>query len=430
MRWSPLPLLFLLALPHPVSRAQDEFERPPISYSKSQPQNRITQLQEKIDRGEVQLDYDKEFGYLRSVLQALDVPESSQSLVFSKTSLQLRRISPHTPRAIYFSDDLYIGYCRAGDVMEISAVDPNLGAVFYTLDQRSPAAAPQFQRQTDNCLVCHSSSRTEGVPGHLVRSLFVDISGQPLLTAGSRTVNHTTPIEHRWGGWYVTGNSGSQKHLGNFIAKKDVEPNKIDNSEGVNLDTLEKRFPTERYLTPHSDIVALMVLEHQTHVHNCLTAANFATRQALAYDAMMSEVLENKESKLLDSTRRRIESAGEKLVDALLFVDEAPITEPITGTSGYAEAFSKVGPRDAQGRSLRDLDMTRRMFKYPCSYLIYSEAFDSLPKEMRDYLARRFTEILSGRDNNKKFAHLSAADRAAILEILRETKPDFLAAPQ
>lgn len=429
MRTRSLAFSFLIAMCMVGnSFAQDDFERAPIEYSASQPSNCITRLQEKLDKGEVKLDFDKEFGYLKSVLAALEIPKESQSLVFSKTSLQLRRISPHTPRAIYFKDDLYIGFCRAGDVMEVSAVDPKLGAVFYTLDQRAPEKSPKFERQTDNCLVCHSSSRTEGVPGHLVRSLFVDISGQPLLTAGSRTVNHTTPIEHRWGGWYVTGTHGDQKHLGNLIAQRDVQPNTVKNEDGQNVTSLDKRFPTEHYVTPHSDIVALMVLEHQTLTHNCLTSANFATRQALAYDEMMGKVLDKKEGERLESTNRRIQSAGEKLIDAIFFVEEAPITAPIVGTSGYAESFAKQGPRDSKGRSLRDFDLNRRMFKYPCSYLIYSEAYDALPKEMMEFLRRRFDEILTGKDTSKKFAHLSSEDRAAIWEILKETKPALLEA--
>jgi hypothetical protein len=424
-------VVILLSLaPLTAAGAQDDFERPPIEYSKSEPRNRISALQEKLDRGEVKLQYEKERGYLTSVLSALQIPAESQSLVFSKTSLQLHRISPHAPRALYFTDDLYIGYCRAGDVMEISAVDPALGAVFYTLDQRSPEKPPKFQRQTESCLVCHSSSRTEGVPGHLVRSLFVDRGGQPILSAGSRTVNHTTPFEQRWGGWYVTGEHGDQKHLGNLIAEKDVQPHAVKNENGLNVVSLEKRFATEHYLTPHSDIVALMVLEHQTFVHNQITHANFATRQALDYDAMMGKVLEKKEGERLESTTRRIQSAGDKLVDALLFVDEAPLTAAVRGTSKFAERFVQQGPRDSKGRSLRDFDLTKRMFKYPCSYLIYSEAFDALPKEMHEYISHRFNEILGGKDDSKKFAHLSSSDCQAILEILRETKPALMALRQ
>jgi hypothetical protein len=407
--------------------ADDEFERAPILYSESTPQNRVSDVQAQIDRDELHLEYSPEFGYLPSLLKALLVPAESQSLVFSKTSLQMRRISPRTPRAIYFSDDVYVGFCQSGEVLEISAVDPKLGAVFYSLDQRQ-MDRPQIVRRTDNCLVCHSSSRVEGVPGHVIRSLYVDNSGQPLLSGGSRTVDHTTPIDQRWGGWYVTGTHGTQKHLGNLTVKgRDfVEP--VDNSEGHNLVDLEFRINPDRYLTAHSDIVALMVLEHQAFVHNRLTRANFDTRQALAYEATINDAMDKPAGSELESTTRRIKSTGDRLVQALLFTDEAPLTAPIKGTSGYAEQFASSGPRDKQGRSLRDLDMTTRMFKYPCSYLIYSKSFDGLPSQSRDYVLQRLWDVLSGNDTSKEFSHLSPTDRRTILEILCETKnglPDY-----
>jgi hypothetical protein len=407
--------------------ADDEFERAPILYSESTPHNRVSDVQAQIDRDELHLEYSPEFGYLPSLLKALQVPVESQSLVFSKTSLQMRRISPRTPRAIYFSDDVYVGFCQSGEVLEISAVDPKLGAVFYSLDQRQ-MDRPQIVRRTDNCLVCHSSSRVEGVPGHVIRSLYVDNSGQPLLSGGSRTVDHTTPIDQRWGGWYVTGTHGTQKHLGNLTVKgRDfVEP--VDNSEGHNLVDLEFRINPDRYLTAHSDIVALMVLEHQAFVHNRLTRANFDTRQALAYEATINDAMDKPAGSELESTTRRIKSTGDRLVQALLFTDEAPLTAPIKGTSGYAEQFASSGPRDKQGRSLRDLDMTTRMFKYPCSYLIYSKSFDGLPSQSRDYVLQRLWDVLSGNDTSKEFSHLSPTDRRTILEILCETKnglPDY-----
>jgi len=417
-----LVLLVGLATAH-VS-AQDPFESPPISYSQATPDNCISQLQARIDRGETSLSYEDRQGYLKAVLSALNVPVESQSLVFSKTSLQLRRISPRTPRALYFNDHVYVGYCQSGDVMEVSAVDPQLGAVFYTLKQHSTDAAPRFERQTDNCLVCHSSSRTDGVPGHLIRSLHVDKGGHPLLSAGSRNVDHTTPIDQRWGGWYVTGEHGAQKHLGNLITDDDADPDRIDNSAGHNVTSLTDRFNTDRYLTSHSDIVALMVLEHQVFVHNRITNANFATRQALAYDETMNRVLEKPEGNRLESTTRRIHDAGDKLVDALLLVNEAPLSSQIRGTSGYAEIFSVTGPRDGVGRSLRDLDLTQRLFRYPCSYLIYSDAFARLPNEVRFYVWDRLRDVLTGQDTSPKFAHLSAADRAAILDILQQTLPE------
>ena len=404
--------------------ADDEFDEPPISYSSSTPDNCISKLQSKIDRGEVVLKHHERLGYLPDVLNALEVPIESQMFVFSKTSLQLRRISPTTPRAVYFNDDVYIGFCQDGDVLEVSASDPKLGTVFYSMRQEQQDR-PLFRRHTDACMVCHSSSRTEGVPGHLVRSVFVDTDGTPILSSGSRVVDHTTPFKRRWGGWYVTGTHGSQQHLGNLtIAGRDV-PEDLDNAAGQNVTALADRFDTKEYLSPHSDIVALMVLEHQALMHNRLTKAHFATRQALSHEKMLNEMLENAPGTRLDSTTRRIQNAGNELVDALLFVDEARLKEPIAGTSNFTSVFSKAGPDDKEGRSLRDLDLKTRLFRYPCSYLIYSDSFKGLPSEMKSFVWKRIWEVVSGADQSDRFTHLSKSDRKAIREILRATVRDL-----
>jgi hypothetical protein len=342
-------------------------------------------------------------------------------LVFSKTSLQRDRISPKKPRAVYFGDEVYVGYCRSGEVLEVSAVDPQLGAVFYTLDQ-SQVDRPRFQRQTDNCLVCHSSSRTGGVPGHLVRSLYANESGEPILSAGSHTVDHTTPLAQRWGGWYVTGEHGAQTHLGNLVVAGRQVQEPVDNAQGQNVTQLAGRLRLETYLSEHSDIVALMVLEHQTLVHNRLAKANFATRSALHYQTEMNRAFGQPEATVLESVTRRIQSAGDELAEALLFAGEAPLTAPIRGTSGFQDEFTQVGPRDPAGRSLREFDLSKRLFKYPCSYLIYSRAFDELPAELRNYVWQRLENVLSGKDSSPKFAHLSADDRRAIAAILQATK--------
>ena len=401
-----------------------EFEQPPIRYSQSQPENRVSRLIERVTAGEVQLKYDQRQGYLRSLLAELDVPVSSQMLVFSKTSLQRQRIAPRTPRALYFTDDVYVGCCQQGDVLEISAADPQLGTVFYTLDQHD-ATRPRFLRQTDNCLICHGSSQTKDVPGHLVRSVFSDAGGLPILSAGTYRIDHTSPLEKRWGGWYVTGTHGEQKHLGNLIIREQSVPDEVDNSTGMNLVSLAGRCDTSAYLTPHSDIVALMVLEHQADAHNYITRANFLTRQAMHYQQALNRELHEPADHIWDSTKSRIKNAGEPLVEYLLFSGEAKLTAPIRGVSGFTEEFARRGPRDSKGRSLRDFDLTTRLFKYPCSYLIYSPSFAALPKEVKDYVLHRMQEVLSGADQSGKFTHLSAADRRAISEILGETLPDW-----
>src|SRR5689334_2485261 len=239
----------------------DDFDRPPINYSTAKTDNLVTRLQQRIDSGDVKLPFADEFGYLPAVLKELKVPTSSQMLVFSKTSLQRDRIGPRTPRAVYFTDDVYVGFCRLGELMEVAVADPNLGNVFYTVTQE-PAAKPKFNRQTETCLSCHLS-RHQGIPALTVRSVYPDREGNPILSGGSFRTDHTSPLKERWGGWYVTGTHGKQSHLGNLILPRRTVPDDLVNTDGLNVTDLKGRIDTGLYLTPHSDIVALMVLEHQ-----------------------------------------------------------------------------------------------------------------------------------------------------------------------
>ncbi len=419
VRWLIAVTLFGLAAP-PAGAADLDAE--PISYSTAPAENAVTRLLQRLQSGQTRLTHDDEHGYLRSVLRELNVPESSQVLVFSKTSLQRQRISPKTPRAVYFNDDVYVGFCLRGDVMELSAVDPRLGTVFYTLDQHD-ADRPHFQRQGDSCLICHGSSQNQGFPGHLVRSIYPDADGQPILSAGSHRTDHTSPLRERWGGWYVTGTSGHQVHMGNLILRDKRHPEQVSLAEGCNVTDLRDRFTVGLYPTPHSDIVALMVLEHQAEGHNRITRANFLTRLALRDEAEINKALGRPTDEHSPSTLSRIKNAGEPLVKYLLFSGETKLTDPVAGTSSFAREFSQRGPHDPRGRSLRNLDLRQRLFVYPCSYLIYSAAFDGLPQPVKDYVLRRLWEVLSGQDTSKDFSHLSAADRRAVLEILLDTKP-------
>ena len=419
-------LMLLISTISVTSAFAGDFETEPIKYSDGQPNNVISKLQTQLDQGDLRLKFDSEFGYLPAVLEALKVPRSTQGLVFSKTSFQRQRIAPRTPRAIYFNDDVYVGYCQNGDVVEISAVDPVLGTVFYSLDQEE-SEKPKFLRHTDNCLICHGSTHTLGVPGHMIRSVYPDIGGYPVLAAGTYRIDHTSPLHQRWGGWYVTGTHGSQKHLGNLIIRDGERSmaEEVENTAGHNVSDLGRRFDTSHYLVPHSDIVALMVLEHQGQAHNLITRANFETRSALYYEAALNRELKQPFGRQWDSTKSRIRSVTEPLVKYLLFCNEAELTAPISGTSGFTKEFAQIGPKDNKGRSLRDLDLSNRMFKHPCSYLIYSEGFDALPDAVKSPVYQRLYDVLSGKDTSKEFAHLSNADRTAIIEILRSTKKNL-----
>jgi hypothetical protein len=315
-----------------------------------------------------------------------------------------------------------IGSCRGGQVIEISTADEAIGTAFYTLAQ-SEDDTPAPTRQTDSCLICHSSSANQGIPGHLVRSLFVDRQGNPMLESGSFRTDHTSPLEERWGGWYVTGTSGRQRHMGNVIGKGRPKSGKLEKTDGVNVTDLNGRFTTSAYLTPHSDIVALMVLEHQAGMLNVLARAGLETRMALHYEREINKALGRPIDEASESARSRIKSAGDAVLEYMLFRDEARLTDAIKGTSSFAAEFARRGPRDSKGRSLRDFDLSRRLFRYPCSYLIYSPAFDSLPKEVKDHIYQRLWDILNNREDNKRDPALTDEDRGMILEILAETKP-------
>jgi hypothetical protein len=379
------------------------FEEDTIAYSKTPESGPVARLQRQIEEGKVRLKHETAYGYLLSVLHELKVPKSSQMLVFSKTSFQRERISPHNPRAVFFSDDVYVGYVPGSPMLEISTVDPKLGGVFYTLDQR-PVDKPRFAR-TDQCLECHASGKTMGVPGHLVRSFETDESGVTDLKSGVSLVNHRTPFEERWGGWYVTGTHGDQTHRGNLIGAEAFDRQKREPNYLGNVTNLSQFFDVSIVPAPHSDIVALMVLEHQTHMHNYLARLNQAARIMLLQYGHV----------------KYLQSAVDSFLEYLLFTEEAPLTTRVNGASGFAQEFAAAGPKDSKGRSLRDFDLRTRLFKYPCSYLIYSEAFDELPAPLKETIYKRLFDILSGKD--KEFEAIQPQTRLAILEILRETKP-------
>lgn len=421
---------------------QDGFDLPPILYSASISNDPVAALQRKLDAGEVRLQRDPKFGYLPSLLKELNVPPESQVLVFSKTSLQVHKISPANPRAVYFNDSVYVGYVPGSEILEIAANDPQLGAIFYTLDgsEQEPdreADAKQndgtstgdgFQlvRDRGNCLSCHATSRTENVPGYLVRSIYPDRSGRARTGASSFTTDYRSPWKHRWGGWYVTGSHGAMRHMGNVFAVDRSDPQKLDVESGANWMVLPSRV-RPGLLLPSSDLVALLVLEHQTRVHNLITRANYETRQAVALDKAMNEALERPEEYRSESTQRRIASAANALAEALLMVDEPKLESVVSGTSTFREVFQAMGPTSQSGLSLRQLELSERLFKYPLSYLIYTPEFQALPDEvLRPIKARLVAELSDGEDAGMRRGLVPKPLRPETRRIVSETEPQIL----
>ncbi len=380
------------------------FEEDTINYNNTVSTGPITQLEKRLASGEAKFKYDKDYGWLLSMLEELKIPKSSQTLVFSKTSLQRERISPKTPRSLFFNDNIYLGFIPGAPVLEVTAVDPKLGGVFYTLDQ-TITDKPKFVRN-NQCLECHASAKSMGVPGHLVRSFATDDEGIADINTGTSLVNHRTPFEERWGGWYVTGTHGKQPHRGNLVGKAAFARHEKDPSFGGNVTDLGKFFDTTPYLMKQSDIAALMVLEHQSHMHNFITRINYEATIALQQYGHI----------------RYLKSISESFLKYLLFTEEAPLSATVRGNPQFVKDFTAQGPHDPKGRSLRDLDMNKRMFKYPCSFLIYSDAFDGLPAPLQEHLYQRLWDILSGKDTSPAYASLTPAVRRDILEILVATK--------
>ncbi len=371
----------------------------------------VALLQKKLANGQAKLDFEAQHGYLISLLQSLNVPISSQGLVFSKTSFQRQRISPQTPRALYFNETVYVGWVPGGDEIELSAIDPQKGPIFYTLDQRQSAL--RFTRRGE-CMGCHLGPKTLGVPGLMQRSVLTTPDGYPVSQVDGFITGHGSPLEDRWGGWYVTGTHQGNLHLGNSFVNRN-HPETMDRTAGANIIDLRDRFDTSRYLSPDSDIVALMVLAHQLKMHNLITHANYETHYALD------------QASAKDWAKQRMVKVAEPLLEYMLFRDEAHLKGPIKGTSNFAAEFQRTGPRDSKGRSLRELDLNTRLFRYPCSFLIYSDAFDALPQPLKTYLWQRLSQILTGNDQSGTYATMSASDRRAVLEILLDTKPQFRA---
>jgi len=386
-----------------------DLDHPAVQYRTRPSTDLVSALNARLQSGETRLAFENRTGYLRPLLEALHIPIDSQIAVFSKTSLQKPLIRPSNPRTIFFNDSVSVAWMRNGFI-EVAAQDPQQGAVFYTLSQ-SWVPVPQLHRE-NGCLQCHYTAISLGVPGFLANSVPSGNDGAIMPWLGNYVTDHRSPLEERWGGWYVTGRTGASRHLGNApVANPNADDiNVVD--ANLNLPTLAPRFDTSGYLSPHSDVVALLVFDHQMRMMNLLTRIGWEAR-VLMHDGRSAE-----------AAAAALRDAAAEVVDYMLFVDEAPL-KGVRGTSGFAESFSARGPRDSKGRSLRDLDLERRLMRYPCSYLIYSAAFDELPAAAKQAIYARMSQVLSGQERAAKYARLTPADRQSIVEILRETKKDL-----
>ena len=395
----------------------DALGHPAIAYDQPHDDDAVARLVRRLDAGEVRLgnqdgsrdaslDLGRGSAFLASVLRALQISPTSQVLVYSKTSLQAPLINPVQPRAIYFNDEVAVA-SPAGGFIEIAAQDPTRGFQFYVMQPGGANARPM---QTPRCLVCHHTYATSGVPGLFTRSVVTSANGTTAPRFGNGTSDHRSPFTDSWAGWYITGRAEGLTHLGNrFVSARAGAETADSQTSFATPVSLADRLHAPHLLTPYSDIVALLVLEHQTHAMNLLTRLGWEVRVARADRPERVAAI--------------AAAAAEELVDYLLFVDESPLPGRIAGTSGFTEDFAARGPRDRRGRSLRQFDLERRIFLYPCSYMIYSRAFAALPDEARAAVFQRLWRVLAGDVRGARYERLTLADRQAIVGILQDTLP-------
>lgn len=408
-------LLLILFLLPAIASAQFPYERdyPVINYADAETNDAVSKLFAEIATGRVQLEHRGERGYLESLLTLLNIDDSSQLLVFSKTARKSRFVTPETPRALYFNDEIYVGYIPDTNTLEIAAMDPTLGPVFFDITQNIERPL-ELNRETSRCLRCHDSMSNTGggTPRFMMTSRLVNSNGDIASHEVSVIMQDSTPLNQRWGGWYVTGLHGEQETMGNLMFEgRAISISEIDLLANGNKRELSSMLNTAPYLSEHSDIVALLVMQHQTQVQNTMTKAAWDYRQLM--DEEGSVVIE------------KLAELANPVLEALLMKNEALLGDQIQGLSGFAEYFQNLGPFDSSRRSLRDLDLTERVFKYPLSYLIYSDSFTALPEPLHSYLVDTVYQILSADEDHADFAHLDAETRTAILQIVNSTAPGF-----
>jgi hypothetical protein len=414
-----------------------DLEYPEIGYSGPARDNRIWRFQQKLNSGELKLQWEPHFGYLRSVLKALEIDPSSQIMVFSKTSLQTSVINEQTPRAIYFNDDTYVGFVLNSDLVEFASIDAKVGVVFFGMINRRDTA-PLLERDGGRCLTCHDtySMMGGGVPRVMIMSAPVDDAADTRTFGSASEVDDRTPIAERWGGWYVSGwyqpgrNGPPVTHFGNLPLRTENPGPHSDRLRELipgrdNLGNLSAYFDTSLYLSDKSDVVALLVSEHQTFVQNLITRVKYKASTIMSQSG--SGPAPRAWADIEPRRQAALKQVSEPLLRALFFADAVPLTGQVITSSGYTERFAQRGPKDAEGRSLRDLKLEKRLFRYPLSYMVYTDSFNALPAFVREYIDARIVDVLLGRDQTGIAAKLAPEDRAAIGQILADTLPRFAA---
>ncbi len=385
-----------------------DFDQPPHDYWKQTPKDRFSRWMKDVQAGKVELDYSGEKAFVASVLKSLDIPASSQMLLFSTTSLQLSLITPRSPRAIFFNEDIYLGWVLGGKI-EIVSVDPDLGGVFYIFDIPRNGQPPRPERAT-RCMNCHAREDTGYVPGLVVKSVIPGVRGGSLESFRQEQSGHGIPLNQRFGGWYLTGAGGLTNHLANFFGSS--------SPQGIQRQPVQPgvTFNFDRYLAAHSDLLPQLVHEHQVGFVNRAIEATYRTRTALA----------DGQGKLRPTDAAMLDAQARALTRYLLFADEVPLPKGgVAGDEEFKRDFTSVRRLGPGGASLKDFDLRTRLFQHRCSHMIYSLAFQGLPPEVKQRVFTRLAQALDAAKPEKEFAYLPATEKQSIRGILKATLPEL-----
>jgi len=421
MRALVVPLLLCSTLTG-FSQFYNDYELEPHGYFSKDAKDPVTLLMKRVQRGEILIKDPNGKPLVERLLRELGLNKDTQVLVFSRTSLQRREVSYSNPRALYFNESVYLGWMPNGRI-EIASFDPELGPIFYFQRELDDTSSPLLERSR-SCLGCHAGDATNFLPGSLGRSVYPDKSGRSLRSIDDyRRSGHHIPLHDRYGGWFVSGNHGTMRHMGNAIATREQGEVTINREQFANLEKLDRFFSTEAYPAPGSDIAALLVFDHQVTMHHRLVEAAYRARQSL-FDSKL-DPKETDLSKL--SKGRSIDEfieGRDKVVDYLLFRNETPIPK-VSCDPGFRRAFTANRIADSRKRSLKDLRLDGRIFENRCSYMIYSPTFDQFPPMLKGAIYARIHEILTSPKPVEGFDYLGKDEKRRILEILHETKEDL-----
>lgn len=384
-----------------------DFDQPPHNYWQRPLKDRFTRLKARLASGEIPLDRSSEKAFLASLLKALDISPHSQMLVFSTTSLQLSLIKPSNPRALYFNEDVYVGFIPGGRI-EVLSLDPDLGGIYYIFNIPRGLESLNVERAT-RCMNCHAGDDTHRVPGLVIKSVIPGPGGGSLTAYRIGQTGHQIPFSERFGGWYVTGRSSITNHWGNLTGRL--------SSEGLTTYPLPpgERFDFAKYVVPTSDILPQLLHEHQAGFVNRVMEGTYRARSALA---------EGK-GKLNTSAAAELDRQAATIVRYALFADEAPLPQGgVEGDALFKRDF--LGKRQAvQGKSLKDFELKTRLFQYRCSYMVYSPVFQGMPEVLKMRVYQRMERALSEEQPDKDYAYLPKAEKRVIRQILKGTLRDW-----